>query len=185
MTTTILFCPKCWGSEIRKAHRGRSYFVLSHAVAARWTGRQRWCPHGSGRWCQQWRVLLGLWAGTPIVASPAWQLRGSWTFYTASGFPQRECPEHQTAVIWPFLIQPWQSRHCCLAAKSCPTLCDPVDCSPPESSVHGISQARTPEWVAISFSRGRRSRPRDQTHVSCIAGGFFITEPPGRPLTTM
>ena len=50
--------------------------------------------------------------------------------------------------------------------------CDPTDCSPPGSSVHGILQARTLEWVAISFSRGS-SRPRDRTQVSCIAGGFF------------
>ena len=38
--------------------------------------------------------------------------------------------------------------------RSCPTLCDPVDCSPPGSSTHGILQARILEWVAISFSRG-------------------------------
>ena len=43
-------------------------------------------------------------------------------------------------------------------------LCDPMDCSPPGSSVHGISQARILEWMAISFSRGS-SRPRDGTHV--------------------
>ena len=42
----------------------------------------------------------------------------------------------------------------CLVARSCPTLCNPMDCSPPGSSVHGISQARILEWVAISFSRG-------------------------------
>ena len=42
----------------------------------------------------------------------------------------------------------------CLAAQSYPTLCDPMVCSPPGSSVHGISQARILEWVAISFSRG-------------------------------
>ena len=42
----------------------------------------------------------------------------------------------------------------CVCAQSCPTLCDPVDCSPPGSSVHGISQARILEWVAISSSRG-------------------------------
>ena len=41
-----------------------------------------------------------------------------------------------------------------LVAQSCPTLCDPMDCSPPGSSVHGIFQARILEWVAISFSRG-------------------------------
>ena len=55
------------------------------------------------------------------------------------------------------------------AAQSCPTLCDPMDCSIPGSSVHGIFQARVLEWVAISFSRGS-SRPRDRTRVSCIAG---------------
>ena len=48
----------------------------------------------------------------------------------------------------------------------------PVDCSPPSSSVHGILQARILEWVAISFSRGS-SRPRDQTQVPHIAGRCF------------
>ena len=57
-------------------------------------------------------------------------------------------------------------------AQSCPTLCNPVDCSPPSSSVHGILQARVPEWVAISFSRGS-SRPRDRTQVSRTAGRRF------------
>ena len=41
-----------------------------------------------------------------------------------------------------------------LVTKSCPTLCDPVDCSPPGSSVHGLLQLRILEWAAISFSRG-------------------------------
>ena len=59
-------------------------------------------------------------------------------------------------------------------AQSCPTLCDPMDCSPPGSSVHGILQARTLEWVAIPFSRGS-SQPRDQTQVSHTAGGFFTS----------
>ena len=57
-------------------------------------------------------------------------------------------------------------------AQSCPTLCDPVDCSLPGSSVHGILQAWILEWVAISFSRGS-SRPRDWTQVSCIGGRRF------------
>ena len=56
--------------------------------------------------------------------------------------------------------------------QSCPTLCDPMDCNLPGSSVHGIFQARILEWVAISFSRGS-SPPRDWTQISCIAGGFF------------
>ena len=57
--------------------------------------------------------------------------------------------------------------------QSCPTLCDPVDCSPPGCSVHGILQARILEWVAISFCRGS-SQPRDRSRkVSHIAGRCF------------
>ena len=58
------------------------------------------------------------------------------------------------------------------SAQSCLTLCYPMDCSPPGSSVHGIFLARILEWVAIYFSRGS-SQPRDQTQVSCIAGRYF------------
>ena len=54
----------------------------------------------------------------------------------------------------------------------CPTLWDPVDCSLPGSSVHGILQARTLEWVAISFSGGS-SRPTDWTWVFVIGGRCF------------
>ena len=54
----------------------------------------------------------------------------------------------------------------------CSTLCNPMDCSLPVSSVYGIFQARILEWVAISFSRGS-SQPRDQTWVSHIAGRCF------------
>ena len=56
----------------------------------------------------------------------------------------------------------------CLVAQSCLTLCNPMDCSPPGSSVRGISKTRILEWVAISSSRGS-SRPGDRTHVSCIS----------------
>ena len=52
------------------------------------------------------------------------------------------------------------------------TLCNPMDCSPPDSSVHGTLQAKLLEWVAIPFSRGT-SWPRDQTCVSCVAGRFL------------
>ena len=61
------------------------------------------------------------------------------------------------------------------------TLCDPMACSLPGSSFHGIFQARILEWVATSFSRGS-SWPRDQTRVSCIASRFFTTELPGKLL---
>ena len=59
-------------------------------------------------------------------------------------------------------------------AQSCPTLCDPVDCSLPGSSVHGILQARILEWVADPFSR-ESSQSRNRTQVSCIIGGFFTS----------
>ena len=67
-----------------------------------------------------------------------------------------------------FNVSEWVSE----IAQSCPTLCDPVDCSLPGSSVHGILQARTLEWVTISFSRGS-SQPRDGTRVSRIGGRRF------------
>ena len=66
------------------------------------------------------------------------------------------------------LYPPWAER--CVHAKllqSCPTLRDSMDYSPPGSCVLGIPEARTLEWVAISFSRGS-SQPTDGTHVSCI-----------------
>ena len=61
---------------------------------------------------------------------------------------------------------------CAKSFQSCLTLCDPTDCSPPCSSVHGLLQARILEWAAIPFSS--RSFPfRDQTWLSCTAGRFF------------
>ena len=62
----------------------------------------------------------------------------------------------------------------------CPTLHDLMDYSLLDSYTHGIFQAKILEWVAISFSRVY-SQPRDQTHFSSIADGFFTTEPPRKP----
>ena len=70
-------------------------------------------------------------------------------------------------VLWWVPTDP-RTPPVCTQAQSCPTLWDPVDCSPPGSPVHGISQARILEWVAISFSRGS-SWPRDWTCVSCLS----------------
>ena len=61
---------------------------------------------------------------------------------------------------------------------------DSMNCSPPDTCVHGILQARILEWVAVYFSRGS-SQPRDRTHVSCTAGRYFTAEPPGKPLLTI
>ena len=59
----------------------------------------------------------------------------------------------------------FQGQLVVLVTQSCPTLCDPMDCSLPGSSVHGILQARILVWVAISFSR-ESSQPSDQTQIS-------------------
>ena len=66
-----------------------------------------------------------------------------------------------------------------LAAQSCPTLYNVMECSSPNSSVHGILQARILEWVAIPFSRGF-PQPRNRTQVSCIAADSLPFEPPGK-----
>ena len=108
----------------------------------------------------------------------------------------------QDLRLSPFLPFPWPGPHsslgtrtvhsfedlcCCSVAKSCPILFrSPQTVAHQAPSVQGISPARILEWVAISSSRGS-SQSRDQTHISfsCIAGRFFTTEPPGKPLSTL
>ena len=68
------------------------------------------------------------------------------------------CPFLWAIVVW--------------VTQSCPTLCDPMDCRLPGSSVHGILQVRILEWVAIPFSRGS-SQPKNRTQVSCMTSRFF------------
>ena len=66
-------------------------------------------------------------------------------------------------------------------AKSCPTLCNFMDCSSPGSPVHGISKARILEWVALSYSR-ECSQFKDRTHESpALTGRFFTSELPVKP----
>ena len=68
--------------------------------------------------------------------------------------------------------------------QSCSTLCQTVDYNPPDSSAHGILQARILEWVAVPSSR-RSSRPRNWTRVAgspALADGLFTTEPPGKTI---
>ena len=70
--------------------------------------------------------------------------------------------------LWDSFHLVYEAYCCCsLVAKSCLTLCDPMDYSPPGSSVHGILQASILEWAAMPSSRGS-SQPRDQTQVSCF-----------------
>jgi len=108
------------------------------------------------------------------------------------------CPPHCSFLCIPpsaLKFQLWTSCHqiipspttpyycCCSVTKSCPTFCNTMDCSLPESSAHGISQVRILEWVAISCSR-RRSQPRCgiEPMSPALADGFFTTEPQGHLL---
>ena len=103
--------------------------------------------------------------------------RGTWWALTIGS--------HRTGHNWSDLAHCSRHRYVMYSkvkvdgAQSCPTLCDPVDCSLPGSSVHGIFQARVLEWVAISFSR-RSSQPRDRTQVSCVVGRFFTVSAIGK-----
>ena len=79
-----------------------------------------------------------------------------------------------------YLCPHYFTLSCCLVTKFCLTLCDPMDCSPPSFSVHGISQARTLEWVDVSFFRALPDsgiKPMSPA----LAGGFFTAKPPGKP----
>ena len=75
-------------------------------------------------------------------------------------------------LIW--LLWSWNYKVKVKVAQLCLTVCDPMDCSLPGASAHGILQVRILEWVAVPFSR-RACKPRDWTQVPCIAGGFFTT----------
>ena len=71
---------------------------------------------------------------------------------------------------------------CCLVSKLCPTLCDPMDYSPPGSSVHGISQARI-NWSGLPFpSPGDLPNPGTKPVSPALASVFFTAEPPGKPV---
>ena len=83
-----------------------------------------------------------------------------------------DSPGKNTGVGCHFLLQCMKGKSESEVAQLCPTLCDPMDCSPLGSSVHGILQARTLEWVALPFSRDS-CWPRYWTGASCVADGFY------------
>ena len=106
------------------------------------------------------------------------KVRRNWSFSWAGGWglwPGPSCVEASRALRPDF-------KWLCHSNGSHSVESDslqPMDCNPLGSSVHGVLQARTLEWVAILFSRGS-SQPREQTRVSCTASRFFTTEPPGK-----
>ena len=108
---------------------------------------------------------------------------GMFNTFTNFVMQTHEVPAHNSTdeKTHPYVLKTHKPPHlfhiafvcrCAKLLQSCLTLCDPMDWSPPDSSVHGISQARILERVAIPFSR-RSSQPRDGTCVSCTVGRFL------------
>ena len=138
--------------------------------------------------CEPSRVRLCAtpWTGPARLPRP-WDSPGKSTAARCYALPQGNLPNPGTEPMspeYPALAggfsttsTPWEAQIPVKESESevsqlYPTLCDPVDCNPPGSSIHGILQARILEWAAISFSRGS-SQPRDQTWVSCTADRHF------------
>ena len=121
------------------------------------------------------------WQPTPVFLPGKFHGQRSQVGYTVHGVTRvrhdlvtKPSPLVYILCQWPvFSARLW---HVCSVTHLCLTLCYPMDCSPQDSSVRGIFQARILEWVAISSSR-RSSWPRDWTCISSIEGGFFTAEP--------
>ena len=117
-----------------------------------------------------------------IISLTCWAVRISLLFFLREVKPECQSLPHildcrsvdpQLANVLVIVVVVWSLSRVWL-------FCDLRDYSPPGFSVHRISQVRILEWVAVSFSRGS-SQPTDQTHISCVAGRFFTTEPLGKP----
>ena len=107
-------------------------------------------------------------------AGPLLEVSLDWNYLVIHNFPHHNLsPECRVCVLFSRMAAAFLHIFvlCVSVIQSYPALCDPRDCSPPDSPVHRILQARILEWVAIPFSRGP-SQPRDQTWVSCAAGIF-------------
>ena len=137
---------------------------LSYPFICLWTSRLLPCPGYYKQCCDEhWGTHVSFNSGFLKCVCPAVGLLG------------------HMAVLFPvfllfFCIYSTNWGMICMPPQLCPPqLCNPMDCSPQVSSVHGFLQARTLEWVAISFSRGS-SWPRDGNCLSCISclvGRFF------------
>ena len=130
----------------------------------------------SEAWCLSWLNYTAEWLWASVFSSGKWewwQLHLVWchsvgcSAITAMWALRWLNSTRMWQVWWRFAFQTLTVSPSVMSDS-----CEPMDCSPPGSSVRGILQARILEWGAISFSR-RSSWPRDWTWVSCIAGRFF------------
>ena len=139
-------------------------------------------------WFSQGPSGLDTQAGAPaaaVSAAASWGCAGS-----ATGSHRLSSTAASASLLpWQLTLTRllWVSRSravlgCAELLQSCPILCNPMDCSPPGSSVHGMLQVRILEWVATSSSRGS-SPPRDQTCMSSLLhwqAGSSLLSPPGK-----
>ena len=143
---------------------------------------QYYCLHGKSPWTEE----PGSLQSTGSQSQTQWATKHNPLLF---GFPYIGTGFQGGVCLWVSVLVNCASLYgqslqfcccCCLVAKSCRCFCNLRDCSPPGSSVHGISQKRILEWASISFSRGS-SWPRDCTRVSCLAGELLTAEPPWTP----
>ena len=152
------------GVSDTRRHPGKTHLHFRGEVVGI---RQRWCPtavSGGGSWSGQGEVQCSGSARSTLEVS-TWS---SEVVFLAKLLQVSLCSLPRNSVNLVILtltfITSTSTPCCCLVAQSCPTLCDSMDYSLLGSSVHGISQARILEWVAIPFSRGS-SQPKDRTLV--------------------
>ena len=117
-------------------------------------------------------ILARSWHMRTLPPHGRWNKKGLGIFQLRKPKPPLSFIDLQDQSLWTPLFFSYCVSIIILVAQSCLTLCHPMDCSLPGSSVHRILQARILEWVAISFSRGS-SWPKDQTWISCIEGKFL------------
>ena len=109
--------------------------------------------------------------------------------------PGKRCPHSRLSSCFPRIRCSWRTGECstsgprlcvcvCVCAQFDLTLCNPMDCSPPGFSVHGIFQARILKWVAISSFKGSSNPGIEPASLAtpALAGVLFTTAPPGKPV---
>ena len=141
-------------------------------------------PRSGGRLRRPLAVLRAAGGRLPGLrpALPAWTLGASGSLAPHSVWSERGLDERH----WDNIDRKGIKMHalnficcCCLVTQPCWTLLQPTGYSPPGSSVHGVFQARVLSGLPLPYSRGS-SRLGAQTCVSCLAGGFITTQPPGK-----
>ena len=198
--TSLFFSPSCIGegngnrlqcSCLENPRDRGAWWAAVYGVAQSWTRLKRLSSSSSGLSGSMWNLCCAMWdlcsawalpRGSTLLSScgeRAQLSHGMWNLSPPAGIePTSPALEGEFLTTRPpgksptWLFNQSSSTFNSFTSLSRVWLCDPMDCSPLGSSVHGILQARILEWVAISFSRGS-SRPRDQTQVSCIAGRCF------------